>query len=45
MSTIETFGDRWRTQAPGSSFNDETIPLGSVHNLKKPFLKQSQHLL
>ena len=33
MSTIETFGDRWRIQAPGSSFNDETIPLGSVHNL------------
>ena len=33
MSTIETFGSRWRTQAPGSSFNDETIPLGSVHNL------------
>ncbi len=28
MSTIETFGDRWRTGAPGSSFNDETIPLG-----------------
>tara|TARA_Y100000389_G_scaffold54333_1_gene50189 strand:+ start:1783 stop:1923 length:141 start_codon:yes stop_codon:yes gene_type:complete len=34
MTTIKTFGSRWRTQAPGSSFNDDTIPLGSVAQIR-----------